>query len=217
MDAGRAVAMVRVRQRLGVRLAFAAPALVLSVVYAAQLTFLVPRLWAIRHALPLHVLLMLAAVLSLPLFMALLWMPFGELLDAVTRVVLTPTHLRVHRGLFATDVPLDAVTGVAVERTKGWFPAVPTLRGLARLDHVYQSFRTKESLRVEWLDAKGKTHRVWVYLDEAAALKERIGSLRAGSTGVRVDVDAADDGAAVDEADDDEVLAGEERARRRTG
>lgn len=212
MDADRAVMAVRVRQRLWLRVAFAAPALVLSAVYAAQLAFLVPRLWAIRHALPLHVLLPIVAVLSLPLVMALLWLPFGELLDAVTRVVLTPTHLRVHRGLFATDVPLDAVTGVTVERTERWFPQVPTLRGLARLDHVYQSFRTKEALRVEWLDAKGRTHRVWAYLDEAEALRERIESFRGGRTGVRVD---AEDDESVDATDDGEAVAVEGRARRR--
>lgn len=63
-------------------------------------------------------------------------------------MVLTPTHLRVHRGLAAlTDVPLDAVTAVAVERTRRWFPELPLRgRGLRLLDTVYQSFRTKESL-----------------------------------------------------------------------
>lgn len=187
MDADRAVAIARVRQRLGLRLALLALLLVAVVVNVQQLMFIVPRLWALRHVAPMAVALF--ALGCLPFWLAVLWYPVAEILGAVTRVVVTPTHVRVHQGLRATDVPLDAITSVAMERTARWFPEVPVRRSLARRDAVYQSFRTKDALRVEWLDEKGRSRRVWVYLDEAEALRHQIEALRSGHTGVRVDVE----------------------------
>ncbi len=137
----------------------------------------------------------------------MLWFPVAELVGAVTRVVLTPTHLRVHRGFGTTDIPLDAVTGVAVEQTKRWFPA-----RLSRRDAVYQSFRTKDSVRVEWVDAKGRPRRLWVYLDGAEALRERIERARGGGTGVRIDVGATDE----ETSDEEWATEREESARRRS-
>jgi len=187
MDAARAVLIARVRQRLDLRLAMMALVVAVALFNLQGVLVLAPWLWALRHEAPVFVYAVFGAYAALGL--SVLWVPLAELAGAVTRVVLTPTHLRVHRGLATTDVPLDAVTAVAVERTRRWFPELPLRRGLARLDTVYQSFRTRESLRVEWRDAKGRTRRVWVFLDEAEALRERIESLRGGATGVRVELD----------------------------
>lgn len=208
MDADRAVAIARVRQRLELRLALMAFVLSVVVFNLQGLVVIAPWLWALRHEAPLFVGVVFASYAFLAL--SLLWLPIAELLGAVTRVVLTPTHLRVHRGLATTDVPLSAVTAVAVERTSRWFPALPAFRGLSRRDTVYQSFRTRESVRVEWLDEKGRSRRLWVYLDEAEALRERIEALRGGSTGVRVEL--ADEAL---ETDEREASAGEAPARGR--
>lgn len=186
MDADRAVLIARVRQRLELRLGLLALVAVMAAVNLQQFIEIAPRLWALRHQAPLVV----GAIFGMYALLALLMMsyPVSELIGAVTRVVLTPSHLRVHRGLATTDVPLGAITGVAVERTARWFPKLPALGGLTRRDVVYQSFRTKESLRVEWRDQRGRTRRVWVYLDQAHALRERIEALRGGATGVRVEL-----------------------------
>lgn len=186
MDAARAVLIARVRQRLDLRLAMMALVLAVAVFNLQGVMVLAPWLWALRHEAPVFVYAVFGAYAALGL--SVLWVPLAELAGAVTRVVLTPTHLRVHRGLATTDVPLDAVTAVAVERTRRWFPELPLRRGLRRLDTVYQSFRTKESLRVEWRDQRGRTRRVWVFLDEAEALRERIEGLRGVATGVRVEL-----------------------------
>lgn len=187
MDADRAVMIAWVRQRLGLRLGLMGLVGVMAAVNLHQFLEIAPRLWALRHQAPLVV----GVIFGMYAVLALLMMsyPVSELIGAVTRVVLTPTHLRVHRGLGTTDVPLGAITDVAVERTERWFPKLPALGGVMRRDVVYQSFRTKESLRVEWQDERGRARRVWVYLDQAEALRERIEALRGGATGVRVDVD----------------------------
>lgn len=208
MDADRAVAIARVRQRLELRLALMAFVVSVVVFNLQGLFVIAPWLWALRYEAPLFVGAVFASYAFLAL--SLLWLPVAELLGAVTRVVLTPTHLRVHRGLAMTDVPLSAVTAVAVERTPRWFPALPAFRGLSRRDAVYQSFRTRESVRVEWLDEKGRSRRVWVYLDEAEALRERIEALRGGATGVRVEL--ADEALQMDER---EASVGEAPAKGR--
>lgn len=218
MDADRAVMIAWVRQRLGLRLGLMALVGVMAAVNLHQFLDIAPRLWALRHQAPLVV----GAIFAMYAIFALLIVsyPVSELLGAVTRVVLTPTHLRVHRGLGTTDVPLDAITDVAVERTSRWFPKLPALGGLMRRDVVYQSFRTKESLRVEWRDERGRARRVWVYLDEAEGLRERIEALRSGGTGVRVDVaEAAGDEAEAWEADERAAagLVGEAKRERGGG
>lgn len=209
MDADRALVIARVRQLLWLRLAFAAAIAVLVVVNVQQLMIIVPRLWELRHVAPLAVAAFFAVYIPLWL-LPVLWFPVAELIGAVTRVVLTPTHLRVHRGFRTTDVPLEAVTGVAVEQTRRWFPSRLSWR-----DAVYQSFRTKDSLRVEWTDAKGRPRRLWVYLDEAEALRERVERARGGDTRVRIDVEAeADEEAATEE---EWAEARETSGRRREG
>ncbi len=211
MDAARAVLIARVRQRLDLRLAMMALVVAVAAFNLQGVLVLAPWLWALRHEAPVFVYAVFGAYVALGL--SVLWVPLAELAGAVTRVVLTPTHLRVHRGLATTDVPLDAVTAVAVERTRRWFPELPLRRGLARLDTVYQSFRTKESLRVEWRDARGRTRRVWVFLDEAEALRERIEGLRSGATGVRVELGEG----TVEEHEEDEAEAtGAARSGRRS-
>ena len=211
MDADRAVMVAWVRQRLELRLGLTALVGGMAAVNLAQFLEIAPRLWALRHQAPLVV----GAIFGMYSIFALLIMsyPISELIGAVTRVVLTPTHLRVHRGLGATDVPLGAITDVAVERTARWFPTLPALGGLLRRDVVYQSFRTKEALRVAWRDERGRARRVWVYLDQAEALRERIEALRGGATGVRVEaVEAEEEEALVEEAYGDEVATAVARA-----
>ncbi len=207
MDADRALLIARVRQLLWLRLALAAFVAGMVVVNVQQLIVIVPRLWELRHVAPGAVAAFFAA--CVPFWALVLWFPVAELVGAVTRVVLTPTHLRVHRGFGTTDVPLGAVTGVAVEQTQRWYPA-----RLSRRDAVYQSFRTKDSVRVEWIDAKGRPRRLWVYLDGAEALRQRIELARNGGTGVRVDVGAAGDD---DTAADEEWATEREATRRREG
>lgn len=205
MDADRAVMIAWVRQRLGLRLGLMALVGLMAAVNLHQFLEIAPRLWALRHQAPLVV----GAIFAMYAVLALLMMsyPVSELIGAVTRVVLTPTHLRVHRGLGTTDVPLGAITDVAVERTTRWFPKLPAFGGVMRRDVVYQSFRTKESLRVEWRDERGRARRVWVYLDQAEALRERIEALRGGATGVRVDVEEEEAEADGGEAVGEEVAA----------
>lgn len=211
MDADRALVIARVRQILWLRLTFAAIIAVLVVVNVQQLMIIVPRLWDLRHVAPLAVAAFFAVYIPLWL-LPVLWFPVAELIGAVTRVVLTPTHLRVHRGFRTTDVPLDAVTGVTVEQTQRWFPSRVSWR-----DAVYQSFRTKDSVRVEWVDAKGRPRRLWVYLDEADALRDRIERAGGGGTGVRVDVATEDNGDA-DATEEEWAVASETpEARRREG
>ncbi|MDO9022232.1 MAG: hypothetical protein Q8S73_31960 [Deltaproteobacteria bacterium] len=211
MDADRAVMIAWVRQRLGLRLGLMGLVGVMAAVNLHQFLEIAPRLWALRHQAPLVV----GVIFGMYAVLALLMMsyPVSELIGAVTRVVLTPTHLRVHRGLGTTDVPLGAITDVAVERTARWFPKLPALGGVMRRDVVYQSFRTKESLRVEWQDERGRARRVWVYLDQAEALRERVEALRGGATGVRVDVDEEEEGE-VGDAYGEEVAAAVARGPR---
>jgi uncharacterized membrane protein YdbT with pleckstrin-like domain len=134
MDADRAVMIAWVRQRLGLRLGLMALVGVMAAVNLHQFLEIAPRLWVLRHEAPLVV----GAIFAMYAIFAALIMsyPVSELLGAVTRVVLTPTHLRVHRGLGMTDVPLGAITDVAVERTARWFPKLPALGGLMRRDVV---------------------------------------------------------------------------------
>lgn len=211
MDADRALVIARVRQLLWLRLTFAAIIAVLVVVNVQQLMIIVPRLWDLRHVAPLAVAAFFAVYIPLWL-LPVLWFPVAELIGAVTRVVLTPTHLRVHRGFRTTDVPLEAVTGVTVEQTQRWFPSRVSWR-----DAVYQSFRTKDSVRVEWVDAKGRPRRLWVYLDEADALRDRIERARGGGTGVRIDVGAEEEGDAVATEEEWAVASETPEARRGEG
>ena len=211
MDADRALVIARVRQLLWLRLTFAAIIAVLVVVNVQQLMIIVPRLWDLRHVAPLAVAAFFAVYIPLWL-LPVQWFPVAELIGAVTRVVLTPTHLRVHRGFRTTDVPLEAVTGVTVEQTQRWFPSRVSWR-----DAVYQSFRTKDSVRVEWVDAKGRPRRLWVYLDEADALRDRIERARGGGTGVRIDVGAEEEGDAVATEEEWAVASETPEARRGEG
>jgi hypothetical protein len=206
MDADRAVFIAWVRQHPRLRLVLTALFVGVAVFTAQQVFVFAPWLWGLRDRVPLLV----AMIFGVYAVCALLVMslPVLALIGAVTRVVLTPTHLRVHRGLATTDVPLASVDRVATEHTARWFPELPAFGGVSRRNVVYQSFRTKRSLRVEWRDERGRARRLWVYLDEAEALRERIEAQRGGATGVRVALDAAED---VDEA---EALAVETAAQR---
>ncbi len=66
---------------------------------------------------------------------------------------------------------------------------------------------------MEWRDARGRTRRVWVFLDEAEALRERIEGLRSGATGVRVELGEG----TVEEHEEDEAEAtGAARSGRRS-
>jgi hypothetical protein len=125
---------------------------------------------------------------------------FALLIDFVTRAVLTPTHLRVHRGLWTDDVPLSAITEAAVVDVSRWVPAVSIAGALLRRERDYLDWGDGGALRVSWRDEKGRARRIWVRLDEAELFLSRIESLREGDvTGVR----AAADEALVDARDAD--------------
>nr|MBK7069910.1 hypothetical protein [Deltaproteobacteria bacterium] len=96
MDAARAVLIARVRQRLDLRLAMMALVVAVAAFNLQGVLVLAPWLWALRHEAPVFVYAVFGAYVALGL--SVLWVPLAELAGAVTRVVLTPTHLRVHRG-----------------------------------------------------------------------------------------------------------------------
>jgi hypothetical protein len=116
---------------------------------------------------------------------------FALLLDFVTRAVLTPSHLRVHRGLWTDDIALEAVTDVSVVEVNRWLPASSLAGMLFRRERDYLDWGDGDALRVSWRDERGRARRIWVRMHEAHAFLLRIEAQRRGAaTGVRVE-DAA--------------------------
>ncbi len=136
---------------------------------------------------------------------------FALLTDHITRVALTPSHLIVHRGLWTDEIPLSEVTAVEVESARWWQPR-HTLKGaLLRRERSYLTPGVDRALRVEWRDAKSRDRKVWVQFGDAAAFASRIGSMRGGATGVRVE---PDHGSEVDAIEDEGVRRAGLRAGR---
>ena len=114
------------------------------------------------------------------------------------------THLRVHRGLWADDVPLAAITRVSAERMSPWSSKATVVGVLLRRERDYASFGVREVLAVEWVDAKGRPRKTWARFEGTEAFRAQIEALRGGATGVRAvpreeegegSADAAGDGA----------------------
>ena len=143
---------------------------------------------------------------------------FGQVVNAcsfpgATRVVLTPSHLHVHRGFWSDDIALGSITRVAVEDLSPWSSNASLLALVLGRQRDYASFGVREVLRVEWTDAKGRARTTWVRFEGADAFRAQIEGLRGGATGVRV----ADDDVAAAGLDDVAADAEAEREARRRG
>jgi hypothetical protein len=122
----------------------------------------------------------------------------AAVIDHVTRVTLTATHLRVHRGLWADDIPLSAVTRVTAESMSPWSSKATLLGVLLRRERDYASFGVREVLGVEWRDEKGRTRKTWARFEGAEAFRAQIEALRGGATGVRAAAAEAGEGEALE-------------------
>ncbi len=183
MDADRAVLRARQRQPRWV------PAAALMVM-AWALWLAHPTLawmWAHRDAPGVGVALAVIAGWFAVNNLALL---FALLTDHITRVVLTPTHLRVHRGLWADDIALDDLTAASVEEASWWRPKHSLRGAILRRERSYLTPGVNRALRLEWRDARGRARKTWVQFEDAPAFGHRLaGGARA--TGVRVAPDEA--------------------------
>ena len=150
------------------------------------------------------------ALLSAYLAVLVVFGLLAAIVDHVTRVVLTPSHLRVHRGLWEDDIQLGAIERVRVEAVSPWLPQVSLLGALLRRERDYMAFGVREALRVEWRTDRGRRKTTWVRFDAAPAFLARIEGLRLGSSGVRV---APED--AAEETHDDEDVGSAARGRQR--
>lgn len=210
MEGDRALARARQRMPRWV------PLSALAVVAAAFWTVSPTLAWLWRHrdlpgaALALAVVGGWFAVNSAALILALL-------VDHITRVVVTSTHLRVHRGLWTDDIALASVTAVAVESARWWRPRHTLLGALSRRERSYLTPGSQRALRVEWRDAKGRARKLWVQFDDASMIAERVASQMPARGGVRIETVPDDDSAADDEALSDELATADAhgRARRR--
>jgi hypothetical protein len=202
MDGDRAVLRARQRQAPWV------PAVVLLLLLGVMANFVVTLAWLWqRAATPLALFVFTASALYGMFVVATTVL--AAIIDHVTRVTLTETHLRVHRGLWADDIPLAAITAVSAEQMSPWTSKATLLGVLLRRERDYASFGVREVLGVEWRDAKGRARKTWARFEGAEAFRAQIEALRGGATGVRV---ASDEG----EADELEASAGAmERAARR--
>ncbi len=181
------VAALRARQRMprwvrGLTLAWLVAALVGN-------GYVLREFWRWRDQPgALGALALLAAVTALGVVLTLL----GTLTDHCLRVALTPTHLRAHKGLRTQDIPLAAITAVDVGEARG--REGPTLRGaLMRREEILMMFGATKRLRVAWRDERGRARTTWVLFDEAPVFARRIEALLAGTSGVRVTVDDAEE------------------------
>jgi hypothetical protein len=110
----------------------------------------------------------------------------AAIIDHVTRVTLTATHLRVHRGLWADDIPLAAIIAVSAEEMSPWSSKATLLGVLLRRERDYASFGVREVLGVEWRDEKGRARKTWARFEGADGFRAEIEARRGGATGVRV-------------------------------
>ena len=140
-------------------------------------------MWAHRGAPGVTVMLLALgswfAINNVALLLALLT-------DHITRMVLTPSHLHVHRGLWTDEIALESISAVSVESSRWWRPK-HTLRGaLLRRERSYLTPGVERALCLEWRDAKGRAKKTWIQFEAAGAFASRIEALTAKTTGVRV-------------------------------
>jgi hypothetical protein len=207
MSADRALLRARQRQPRWVPATALAVMLAAMVISWPSLSFM----WARRDVPGIALILAMMVAWFTVNNVALL---FALLTDHITRVVLTPSHLLVHRGLWTDEIPLAEVTAAEVESAEWWRPK-HTLKGaLLRRERSYLTPGVGRALRLEWRDEKGRARKTWVQFNEAGAFASRIASLRGGSTGVRVESAAEDTSAAELE---DALTPAERRAARGGG
>jgi uncharacterized membrane protein len=179
MDGDRAILRARQRQAAWV------PALVLAMLLAvmAHFGFALAWLWQ-RAATPFAMAVFVASVFY-GLFVVMTTL-VAALIDHVTRITLTATHLRVHRGLWADDIPLAAITRVTAERMSPWTSKATLAGVILRRERDYASFGVREVLGVEWRDEKGRARKTWARFEGAETFRARIEALLGAPTGVRV-------------------------------
>lgn len=195
MDGDRALLRARQRQAAWV------PGVVLALLLAVMANFAVTLAWLWqRAATPLALAVFVESALY-GLFVVATTL-LAAVIDHVTRVTLTATHLRVHRGLWADDIPLAAVTRVTAEEMSPWTSKATLAGVILRRERDYASFGVREVLAVEWRDERGRARKTWARFAGAEAFRARIEGLRGGATGVRVATEeaSAGEGAEVDEA-----------------
>jgi hypothetical protein len=203
MDGARAIARVRQRQaRWFVAALMAAVALLVA--------SLVPMLWHLAQSPGGRaVALLYSAVFALELLALVPAMILGH----ITRAVVTPSHLRVHVGLLTSDVPLGAITALAVEPVRRWRPPGSTLGRLLGRERVFVNLDAEQCLRVDWRDERGRGRTLWAQLDAAPELCALLASLTAGRTGVRVEAGADDADGEMVAADAESATAARAKAR----
>ncbi len=215
MDGDRALLRARQRQSRWVPLTALA---FMGVAVAVSLPSLL-WMWAHRDlpgmALVLTVLASWFALNNVALLLSLLT-------DHITRVVLTATHLNVHRGLWIDEIPRANIVSVTVESSRWWRPQ-HTLKGaLLRRERSYLTPGVTRALRVEWRDDRGRLRKTWVQFDDAPAFAQALGG-SATQGHVRVALDALteghtaheDLGAVIDAHEDLDALAPAARSRGR--
>lgn len=191
MDGDRALLRARQRQARWV------PGVVLAMLALVMTHFALTLAWLWqRAATPLALAVFVASALY-GLFVVATTL-LAAVIDHVTRVTLTATHLRVHRGLWADDIPLSAVTRVTAESMSPWSSKATLLGVLLRRERDYASFGVREVLGVEWRDEKGRTRKTWARFEGAEAFRAQIEALRGGATGVRAAAAEAGEGEALE-------------------
>lgn len=179
MDGDRAILRARQRQAAWV------PAVVLTMLAAVMANFVLTLVWLWqRAATPLARGVFVASLLY-GVFVVITTLVAG-VIEHITRVTLTASHLRVHRGLWADDIPLAAITQVAAERMSPWSSKATVLGVILRRERDYASFGVREVLAVEWTDAKGRARKTWARFEGTEAFRAQIEALRGGASGVRV-------------------------------
>lgn len=134
---------------------------------------------------------------------------FSLLAHHITRVVLTATHLHVHRGLRTDDIALDAITEVRSEEARVG-PQHTLWGALTRREWTYVSYGAKRTLRIVYRGAKGRARTVWVQLDDADAVAAQLAPRRGTGTGVRAVSEAEAHDATDDVADAGESMRARE-------
>ena len=202
MDGDRAVLRARQRQAPWV------PTVVFMLLLGVMTNFAVTLAWLWqRAATPLAMFVFTASALYGMFVVATTVL--AAIIDHVTRVTLSATHLRVHRGLWADDIPLAAITAVSAEEMSPWTSKATLLGVLLRRERDYASFGVREVLGVEWRDEKGRARKTWARFEGADAFRAEIEARRGGATGVRVA--AEEPGAEGHEVEAASARAGEAR------
>ncbi len=208
MDADRAVLRVRQRQPRWMVLLLLGQIAVTALAVLPALS----ELWLHRGVGPMTG--MLVAVVA-TFAVSTMLMALGALLNHLTRVVVTPTHLRVHRGVLTQDLALETITGVGFDALPWWHARGLTRRRLTGRDMVIVHAGSRGALRVDWRDDRGRDRTTWFQFDAAEEVCVALEKVLAQRSGVRVD--ATDDMAPARASDDEAARNDAAVARARRG